>query len=122
MIDWTPILILGPMVFGAVYIVKYVSENRTRRMLIQQGKLDENVKFLYRHDPAQDIRANIKWGLVLVGIGLALLIGELNIFHMSDEGIFGLMFLFAGISFFIYYAVAAKHSPPPSDSESNTPN
>ena len=44
--------------------------------------------------------------MVLIGIGLALLIKQLAPVYLDDETILGLIFVFAGLSFFIYYFLA----------------
>lgn len=90
--------------FAVAAIVKFVSDNRTRRLLIEKGIMDEKVKYLYK-DSVQPL-SSIKWGLVLVGIGLALLIGQVFRYDITKEATIGLMFLFAGIGFVIYYFLA----------------
>ena len=51
---------------------------------------------------------NLKWGFILAGLGFALLLKEYTMPKLSDGGTFGLMFLCAGFSFFVYYAIAKK--------------
>jgi len=48
--------------------------------------------------------------MVLIGIGLALMIKQLAPFYLDDETVLGLIFLFAGLSFFIYYFLAKTRS------------
>jgi len=87
-------------------IIKWGMDNKTRRLLIEKGMVDEKVKFLYgEHDRSL---SSIKWGMVLIGIGLALLIGQIYRYDLSDEATIGLMFLFAGLGFIIYYFLAKK--------------
>ncbi len=90
--------------FAVAAIVKFISDNRTRRMLIEKGMVDEKVKYLYK-DSVQPL-SSMKWGLVLIGIGLALLIGQVFRYDISQEATVGLMFLFAGLGFVIYYFMA----------------
>jgi CDP-diglyceride synthetase len=110
MMDFTPIFILA-IIFTAVYlIIKVVSDNRIRRQLIESGKIDEHIKYLYTPHLKKDnnFLSNLKWGLVLIGLGAALFIGRLFPYEMEGEGTMGLMFLFAGLAFFIYYFVSKK--------------
>lgn len=90
--------------FAVVAIIKFISDNRIRRMLIEKGMVDEKLKYLYR-EPDRSL-SSIKWGMVLIGIGLALLIGQVFRYDLSDEATIGLMFLFAGLGFIIYYFMA----------------
>jgi hypothetical protein len=82
-------------------IVKYIIDNKTRRMLIEKGMVDEKVKYLFRN--GNQPFSSMKWGMVLVGIGLALLIGQIFRYDISEQATMGMMFLFAGIGFIIYY-------------------
>ena len=88
------------------WIVKIVSENKTRRFLIEKGDLNENVKFLF-DKPQSQIAASMKWGFVLIGVGIALLISTMT-YSITEEGTFGLMFLFAGVGLLVFYFIAKQ--------------
>lgn len=91
-------------------IVKIVTDNRTRQKLIDKGLVDEKVKYLYARDLRENPLQSLKWGIVLVGIGIALAIGQ--IFPMMEgPALMGLMFIFAGIAFVIYYILAKRQTP-----------
>jgi len=89
-----------------VFIVKIISDNRIRNKLIDKGMVDENTKYLYANQVILQPLASFKWGLVLIGIGLALFAG--NIWNMHEELVIGLMFVLAGLGFFVYYFLANK--------------
>ena len=95
------------IVFG--WIIKIISDNRVRQKLIEQGLVDEKVKNLYPDREVSQRLSSLKWGLVLVGIGLAILLGQLFNPEISDEMTVSGMFLFAGLGFLIYYIVAKKY-------------
>lgn len=90
--------------FSIVLIIKIISDNRVRNKLIDKDLVDEKVKFLFSENLVLQPLSSVKWGLVLIGIGIALFIGNLSDLH--EELIFGLMFIFAGIGFFVYYFLA----------------
>lgn len=102
------VVIVAVVFFSFVAIVKIVTENRIRRLLIDRGKLDESTKYLYASKIENEPLSAFKWGLVLIGIGVALFLGELFPSTFSEEGMVGLMFLFAGIGFLIYYYMAKR--------------
>lgn len=105
---WSEVLIPA-VVFGSiVLIIKIVTDARTRNKLIDQGMVDEKVKYLFAKDIRLQRLSSLKWGLVLVGIGLSLMITYAYPELFDDGGTFGLMFLFAGVAFLIYYAVAQR--------------
>ena len=97
-------------VFGGIaVIIKIIADSITRHKLINKGMVDEKVKNLFTKDAQLQRLSSLKWGLVLVGVGLALFISQVADEYITDESVFGLMFIFAGIAFLIYYGIARKH-------------
>lgn len=90
--------------FTVAAIIKWAMDNKTRRLLIEKGMVDEKLKYLFS-EPPQSL-SSIKWGLVLIGIGLALMIGQIFRYEISNEVTVALMFLFAGVGFIVYYFIA----------------
>lgn len=95
--------------FGVVaFIVKIILEHQTRKKLIEKGMLDENVKYLYADRPEDRILPSLKWGMILIGVGIAFFIGQLVPPELAEEITIGGMFLFAGLGLILYYAIANK--------------
>jgi membrane protein implicated in regulation of membrane protease activity len=105
---WEAPLIVGVVFFSVVAVVKIVAESRTRNRLIERGMVDERVRDMLAPDREMAALSSLKWGMVLVGIGLAALLSQLFPYYMDSEVAFGLMFIFAGIAFLIYYPIAGK--------------
>lgn len=98
-------------VFGGLwFIFKLFLDFLTRRKLIQSGNIDENIKYLYFNNrPEPQGPSSLKWGLVFVGLGLAVVIGQILPYPWErGEIIFSLMLLFSGIGLLINYGVVAK--------------
>ena len=89
---------------GIALIFKIIADSITRNKLINKGLVDENIKFLFSNYGKPNLLSNVKWGMVLIGIGAALFIREFS--RITDETMLGLMFLFGGIAFLIYYGIA----------------
>ncbi|MEJ2634317.1 MAG: hypothetical protein P8184_03370 [Calditrichia bacterium] len=87
------------------WIIKVLSDNRLRQRLIEKGEIDENIKQLVVGTGHAQL-SSLKWGLVLIGLGLALFIGEMFPQDINEGVTVGGMFLFAGIGFLVYYFVA----------------
>lgn len=97
------------VVFTAiVLVIKTIADYKTKSHLIRQGLVDEKVKHLFAGHKPYDSLTSLKWGLVLIGIGIALFIE--TVIEISDEGVVGLMFLFAGVSFITYHLLAKKEN------------
>lgn len=98
------------VVFGSIVLtVKLLIEFFLRRRLIDKGLVDEKVKYLFADVGMTHLLGNIKWGLLLIAVGLALFWKEFSPYRVEDTTIFGLMFLFGGIGFLVYYFVAKAH-------------
>ena len=100
-------LIVGIIFLSLVAVVKIVSDGITKKKLIDKGLVDDRVGHLFV--PAElSVLSNLKWGMVLVGVGVAALLSNLLPYRCSDEGTLGLILVFAGLGFLIYYPVAHK--------------
>lgn len=105
-------LIVGIIFGSAIYVIKTVSDNRIRRRIIESGQIDEKIQFLYFQPQGANSSyfSSVKWGLVLIALGLALFLGQILPYRFDEEMTFGFMALFAGIAFIIYYFLAKRHS------------
>ncbi len=91
-----------------VFIVKIVSDNKTRRMMIEKGKTDENTKIMFNEYQKKQASSALKWGMVLVGLGLAVLLARLAPSYHRDEIIIALMFLLAGLGLLLFYHLTRR--------------
>ncbi len=103
-----PEVIVIPVIFLTIYmVIKTLSDNRIKRILIEKGETGESLKHLNMSQPLNGLNS-MKWGLILIGIGAAFFIAELFPREISDGGLLGLMSLFAGVGFLVYYNLAKK--------------
>ena len=102
-------VLMAAVVFSGIALVfKIIADGITRNKLINKGMVDENIKYLFKDYARIQPLNNIKWGFILLGIGLALILKQILPFYVADESVFGLMFIFAGAGFLTYYLVADK--------------
>jgi membrane protein implicated in regulation of membrane protease activity len=101
-------LIVGIIFFSIVAVVKIVADANTRRKLMEKGGIDEQTRRVLIGQTELSALSNIKWGMVLVGIGVAAMVSEWLPYYWSDEGAIGLAFILAGLGFLIYYPIAQK--------------
>jgi hypothetical protein len=112
---WDPEAIIIPLAsFWLIFmVIKTSLEYKTRKVLIEKGMINENVKFLAKIQ--NGFMSSLKWGLVLLGIGLGALIYRViptdrySEYH-HEEVMFGLMILLAGAGLVIHYLIAARAS------------
>ncbi len=107
--DIEAILIVS-IVFGAIVAVfKIITDYKTRKELIEKGEVNDSVKSLYdKFSKSSGVLSDLKWGFVLVGIGLAMVSKEIFPYYISNETVLGMMFLFSGVGFLAYYFIASN--------------
>lgn len=89
-------------------IIKLLSDNKTRRKLIEKGLVDEKVKYLFLDKPKEHVSSSLKWGMVLIAVGLAVFVGQMAPKELVEEVTIGAMFVLGGLALVIYYAIASK--------------
>lgn len=92
------------------YMVQVVSDNKIRRMVVEKGDVSENIKYIFSGSYNYNTPASLKWGMVLLAIGLGLFFGNLleNLGIGSEELTFALMFIVGGLAMIVYYFIALK--------------
>jgi uncharacterized membrane protein len=102
------ILLLGFFILLA-FVVKSILDHRTKQQLINKDMVGEEAKRLLQLEtPRIKVLGSLKWALVLMGIGAAIIIGQLVPARISEEITVAGVFVFAGLGFLIYYIYAIK--------------
>jgi hypothetical protein len=101
-------LIVGIVFVSVLGFVKMLSDNKIRSKLIDKDMVNENIKHLYSTRFDANVPGALKWGLALIGIGAAFLIGLLVPVEVQGEVTVGSMFLLAGLGFLVYYGIAKR--------------
>ena len=96
-------------------IIKQLTENKTRRQLIEKGLVDEKIKYLFPDKPKDYVSSSLKWGMVLIAVGLAVFAGQMVSPDLKEEVTIGCMFTFGGLALVFYYAIASKKSDKPKE-------
>lgn len=102
-------LFVSVVIFSAIVgIVKLLLDHRIQNKLIDKGLLDENVKYLYPRRFDYHVPSSLKWGMVLIGVGAAFIVGQLVPSRIHEEVTIGSVFLMAGIGLVAYYFIAGR--------------
>lgn len=102
-------IVVVPTVFFAFYmIIRTISDNNLRRKLIDKGMLDENARLLFEKRYADFVPNSLKWGMVLIAFGSAILIGQLVPYSFQAEATVSGMFILGGLALVIYYFIASN--------------
>jgi len=114
LIEIAPIFIIFPTIG---YIVKISLEYTTRKRIIDKGLAGDQIKNLIGYSTPTNVPTSLKWGLVLVLVGISILIMDL-IPDVSSETALGVMLIAAGAGMLVYYYYASTRVK---KEESNTP-
>jgi hypothetical protein len=100
-------VLMAVAVFSGIALVfKVIADATIRHKLINKGAVDENIKHLFTRHSSEYMLSNLKWGMVLIGLGLAMVVPQFLPYYVRTDTMIGLMFLFAGLGFFLYYFIA----------------
>ncbi len=115
---------LVPVTFFLVvaYVIKILSDNKIRRLAIEKGLLNENIKYLFGGHFEGRVPTSLKWGFVLIGIGLAIFLGQMVPLRNAEEVTIGGLFFFAGIGLVVYYFVAKRIYKKATEKQDNAAN
>ena len=116
------VLIPAIVFFSIVAVVKILADAKTRNRLIEKGVADEKIRDFLGATSQLHALSSLKWGMVLVGIGLAAVIGEAFPSYVSDEITWALIFIFAGIAFLVYYPLADRRLKQAQDKLNHPPD
>ena len=102
-------LVLFITMFGAIgYTTRIISDNRVRRELIGKNVDHEVIQKLFLENRAEDFNSNLKWGIVSVSLGVALIIIEFSGLRIEQPLTFGIAFISAGLALLSYYTLMRR--------------
>lgn len=108
MINLTAMFIVAVVFFSIIAFVKTLCDSRTRHELIAKGMVDDKVKYLYSGRLEAHVPSSLKWGIVLICIGLAFLVSQLVPEAQREEITAASVFILAGIGLLLYYFIAKR--------------
>jgi hypothetical protein len=102
------VMILVVLVFAVV--VKGVIDYLGRRQLIAKGVIPDDLESGNQKNTRWYLMSNLKWALICLGFGVAVIIYDSLQEVLSMIGGFGLMFIGAGLGYLIYFIIAWRWS------------
>ena len=108
--------ILIPITFFCALVavlIMYISTRHKERMaMVEKGLNSDDIKALYARDIRHDPLSSLKWGILFVLGGFAVLIGNFLVekYNAQPPIIIGLVCLFVGVGLVLFYTIASKKS------------
>jgi hypothetical protein len=105
MLELTPVIITF-IVFGAIVaVIRTFADHRVKMKYLEKGPDGVPVQpFDFGSTCSHD--GSLKWGLVALFVGVAILVMEMLPRYFENEAILGGMFLAGGLALLLYYFIA----------------
>jgi amino acid permease len=99
---------LVPVAFFAmiVWIVKIISDNKIRKRALENGNLNQSMKYLWEKSYANKPLQNIKWAIIFAGVGVVILFA--HIFCLAEAVTIGLTAIIVAVALLVYYKMEKK--------------
>ena len=107
--ELVPIIIIPALFYCIGYITRVISDNRIRRELLNNQATEDIIEKLFLANRAEAISTNLKWGIVLIALGLSLALIQLTGLDGEEPLTYGLVFIFGGVGLLIYYAIKTRY-------------
>jgi hypothetical protein len=89
-------------------ITKLILDYRLRNRIIEKGAAEENLKLLLPPNSSHTNLSSLKWGMVLVGLGLGIIVGQEYDWRRGDgEFTVAFMLIFGGFALALFYGIAS---------------
>ena len=106
-----PATILGGAALFWYVVIKYITEYLLKKKMIDKGYVNQESQALFQEQgKSHNKYSALKWGLVAMFGGLALVIIEFIPFGPESSLPYGLIVLFVAVAFLIYYSIVKKDS------------
>jgi hypothetical protein len=101
------ITILIPIVLAIciVVIVRIVVDARLRRRLAETHASESLVLALMQADEVNRRKSSLKWGIVLMALGVGCVVIDLLELGVEDPSAFGVLFIAIGIGMVVHYRI-----------------
>ncbi len=98
------------MSVAAIIIVAISTRHRERIAMVEKGASSDLIKAMNAKELKSRPLASLKWGILFVMGGLAILLGSYlhERYQMQEGAIAGLLALFVGVGLVIFYMIAGK--------------
>ena len=98
------------LTIGMVIIVALINRHRERMSMVEKGMSANDIKALYARKMQMDPLNSLKWGILFVLGGVAVMFGNFLVerFNVQPPVIVGMVCLFVGVGLVLFYSIASK--------------
>ncbi|MTI20382.1 hypothetical protein E1176_05045 [Fulvivirga sp. RKSG066] len=106
-----PIAILGGVALIWYVIIKYITDYLLKKKMIEKGYVTDEEQALFKKQSQQvNSYSSLKWGLIILFGGLALVAVEFIPYAENSPLPFGVFAIAIAVGFLIYYSIVKKET------------
>lgn len=102
-----PISVMGTLAMGVYFFTKLMTDYILKKKMIDKGFVNEDTQAIFKNQASSDNKfSSLKWGILTLSAGLALILLEFVEFHRGSPLPYGILAVFISIGFLVYYFIA----------------
>lgn len=106
-----PITIIGSFGGTLFLFTRIMTDYILKKKMIDKGYVNEDTQALFKERTAENKFASLKWGLIILFAGLALVLMEFIPTSPESPLPYGLFAVSVSLGFLIYYFIVKKEMP-----------
>ena len=107
-----PIAIIGSFGTAVYMFTKTMTDYILKKKMIDKGFVNDSTQAIFKQQNADDKYPSLKWGLIVLSVGLALIILEFVETRPDSPLPYGLLAVFISAGFLAYYFIVQKNNKP----------
>jgi hypothetical protein len=105
-----PITIIGTFGGSVYFFVRVMTDYILKKKMIEKGYVNEETQALFKQHTSENRFSSLKWGLIILFSGLALIIIEYIPVGPESPLPYGLFAVAVSLGFLIYYFLVKKET------------
>jgi hypothetical protein len=106
-----PIAIIGSFATGIYLFTKVMTDYILKKKMIEKGFVNDDTQAIFKTQGSSDGKfSSLKWGLLTLSGGLALILLEYVDFHRDSPLPYGLLAVFISVGFLVYHFIVQKNT------------
>lgn len=103
-----PLSIIGSFGASLYFFTKILTDYSLRKKMIEKGYVTEETQGLFRNGTAMNKYGSLKWGLLFLSGGIALILMEVINVNPDSPLPFGIFAVALSLGFLVYYGIVRK--------------
>lgn len=103
-----PVGVLGTIGASIILFTRTISDYILKKKMIDKGYVNEDAQAIFKRNTEENRFTSLKWGLIILSAGLALILMEFIDYDQTSPLPYGLLAVFVSVGFLVYYFMVKK--------------